>query len=47
MLAFVPDTKDIQKVIKDLKYNEYDLTREDGDKDNFLLFLGVSIKLDK
>ena len=46
-VLFGPASKEIQKVIKELEENWYDLTRKYGDKDNVFSFLGVIVKPDK
>ena len=46
-MLFRPDIKDIQKVLKELEENGYDLTLKNGYKDNIFYFLDVIIKPDK
>ena len=46
-LFFGPDIKEIQKFIKELENNGYNLTREDGDEDIVLSLLVGSIKPEK
>ena len=46
-LFFGPDIKEIQKFIKELEKNGYNLTREDGDEDRVFSLLCGSIKPEK